>query len=333
MHLQWKSCRRLHPLPRGSSLINILKRHASTKFTRQEKIDSLNLLSRGRLSQLDSRFDLFNENVTKVVDLGYSPGNWLKYAREALLVVHSIETKKIHQKCTLVGLDIVIGNHPEGTFTTQGNIMSKLAHQNVINLLRDHAYRKLAVQNGVLKDLDPMNEIENSSFDTELATLPLLFDHLSLQKDKTLDSILSLHDYQADVVLSDLSQPLLQDRGFFNNTISKPFIRSRTNPELRRNYDDPLKSSIDMADAAILLCCDALVKGGKLVLRLARVDLSDPELLLLEQRLKKMFTNVIKWAPDGPTESEEPKLLELFFIGENKKENIADKYYIFDIKR
>ncbi|PVH20133.1 hypothetical protein CXQ85_001913 [Candidozyma haemuli] len=316
--------------PRLSVLLH--RGYASARLTRQEKIDGSNHLSRSKLHQLDTKFNLFNENVTKMVDLGYSPGNWLIYAREALSRIHEIEPEKIYQKCTLVGLDIIIGNHPAGTFTTQGNILSKLAHRNVISLLKEHAYKRLVVQNGLLDDLLPEQDAKDPTFESEMARISDIFDDLSL-KDKTLESILSLQDYQADLITSDLSSAFLQDKGFFNNTTTRPFIRSSTNSELRRNVTDPLKASIDTAEAALLLCCEALAKGGNFVIRLARIDLADPEIDLLEERLKRVFKHVQRWKPEGSTKSNFSVISELYFVCKDKQDHLADKYNVFDVKR
>lgn len=310
---------------------SISRAYALARLTRKEKIEGLNHIARSKLYQLDTRFDLFNEKVSNVVDLGYAPGNWLSYARDALLVAHNIDPERIYQKCTLVGLDIVIGNHPLGSFTTQGNIFSKLAHKNVTKLLKEHAYRRLAVQNGILQHTGNKGNGE-FTLDSEMAKISEMFLNLDIN-DEALESIMSIQDYQANLVLSDMSNPFLQDKGFFNNTTSRPYIRSSTNPALRHHTSDPLKSSIDTADAALLLCCDVLAKGGTFLIRLSRVDLADPELLLLEQRLKKTFLEVNKWNPEGVTESEKLIILELYFVCKHKTEHIADKYEVFDVIR
>lgn len=303
--------------------------YASARLTRKEKIEGLNHIARSKLYHLDSQFDLFSDSVTKVVDLGYAPGNWLLYARDALLMAHGIDPEKVYQKCTLVGLDIVVGNHPQGSFTTQGNIFSKLAHANVLKLLKEHAYRRLAAQNGALIE---SGSTKDPTLDSEMARISALFQNLQLD-DETLDGILRLQDYQADLVMSDLTHPFLQDKGFFNNTTSKPYIRSSTNSALQTHITDPLKSSIDMADAALLLCCDTLAKGGSFLIRLARVDLADPELQILEQRLQRTFKEVEKWNLEGVTETKSMKTRELYFICKNKIDHLADKYKVFDVER
>lgn len=314
-----------------SPATSITRAYASARLTRKEKIEGLNHIARSKLYQLDTRFDIFNEKVTNVVDLGYAPGNWLSYARDALLAAHDIEPEKIYQKCTLVGLDIVVGNHPQGSFTTQGNIFSKLAHRNVTKLLKEHAYRRLAVQNSVLQNTDTKGNGE-FTLDSEMAKISEMFLNLDI-KDEALESIMSIQDYQANLVMSDMTNPFLQDKGFFNNTTSRPYIRSSTNSALRHHTSDPLKSSIDTADAALLLCCDVLAKGGSFLIRLSRVDLADPELSLFEQRLKRTFAQVNKWNSEGVTESDKLIILELYFVCKHKTEHIADKYEVFDVRR
>lgn len=325
--IRWRRPSGLRPF---SLLAN---RYASTRLTRREKIDNQNHLSRSKLFQLDTRFNLFNKKVSRVVDLGYAPGNWMTYARDALLATHDCEPEKIYQRCTIVGLDIVVANAPRGTFATQGNVLSKLAQRNVLEILKEHAYRNLAIKSGVLNEKIGNDESKELTLEAGIEQTRALFENLSLSKDETLESILSLQDYQAHLVMSDLTTPFLQNRGFFNNTFSRPFIRSSTNTALRMNLTDPEKNCIDLADAALLFCCENLAKAGSLVIRLAKVDLADPELSLLRQRLENLFTSVQKWSIENKTESDIPKVQELFFVCEDKRDQIADKYVIFDVKR
>lgn len=309
----------------------------SKKPTRQQKIDETNTHSQSKLLLLDHRFDLFNQTVTKVVDLGYAPGNWISYARNTLLQFHDVSPEKIHSKCTLVGLDIIFTQPPPGTVGTQGNIYSQAAHDNIINLLKEAAFRRINPDAKLTQDFQNsylLKEIEESRFEAEMGELAAAFNDLSVApNDDHLANLVGYKQYQADVILSDLSAPFLQDRGFFSNTHTKPYIRSSSNKLLRMPLSEPTKACFDLAEAALLLCCNALVKEGKFVLRLAKVDLADPELFLLETRLRRVFNGVTRWSYCGTTKSVLLRTQELFLICEDKKDYVADKYKVFDIKR
>lgn len=296
-------------------------RMASTfaKPTREQKIAEAGFSAYSAIAALNQRYNLFNPKVTKVVDLGFAPGHWLAYARDALLRAHNVPLDEIHNKCTLIGLDILFARPPTGTISTQGNIYSQSAHTAVEELLKDAALRRL--RGTWTPDSYVAKETAETELEDQVSSLTRAFGSLAM--DDSLDLLMGPKMYQADVMMSDLGPPFLQELGFFNNTHTKPYIRTGRKPHTP-------KSAIDMAEAALLLSCTSLRKNGTFVVRLTGVDLADPELRLLELRLEKVFDSVSPWAPNGV------RLLgigELYFVGEGKKAYTADKYEVFGVKR
>lgn len=304
--------------------------YASRRLTRTESIDIANYSARQEIQHLDRSFDLLNRSVTRLVDLGSGGGNWLDYARMKLLNVHKVDADDLYKKCTLIGFDLLAVKPPRGVYYTQGNIFSQSSHQTIIKLLQESS---LKIKRGQLSEKDGSElsylekEKRGSKLETELDSINNAMLNLSI-KEGSNESHLP-DTYQADVILSDFSFPQLQDSGFFNNTQSKPYIRSSSNKVFRLTLSHPEKASLDLADAALILCCEALKKGGKLALRLNQIDLADPELNLLESRLLKVFTRVMRWAPDGSIESHKSKTLNMFLVCDDKMDHLADKYEVF----
>lgn len=290
---------------------------SSAKPTRLQKLVEAAYTAHSTIAALDRHFNLFRPSVHKVVDLGFAPGHWLTYARDALLHVHGVATERIADKCTLIGLDLLFAQPPAGTICTQGNVFSESAHRAVVELLQDAAMRRLRALSE--PELYIQKEAAETELESEVSHLTRAFGDLAVADP--LHKLMGPKMYQADVVLADLGAPFLQELGFFNNTHSRPYIRGS---RLRV----PEKGAIDMAEAALLLCCTALGKNGTFVVRLARVDLADPELGLLERRLDKVFANVTRWPSKPPVGID-----DLYFVCENKRDYMADKYEVFDVKR
>lgn len=312
------------------------------KLTRREKIERINLQSHTKLYYIDDKFKIFNENVTKVVDLGCVPGNWSQFAKNRLCEVHGLEEEDFKKKCSLLGVDILFGTPSRGTSYIQGNLYSKLTHYNIIHHFKELAVRQRLPNVYSNKDQEADNNSylakeQDQSFYSQLDELTLDMENLSLEDQRLkFMSNLTPEDYQPDLVLSDLSAPFLQDQGFFNNTNTRPYIRTGTNEGLKKIIVEPMKTSIDLADSCLLLCCSLLKREGNLILRLSVVDLNDPELKLLQNRLEKVFQSVIRWTKNNfdcthhsKEETPVPEINELFFICHNKFEHIADIYDVF----
>lgn len=291
----------------------------SARPTRQERIAEAGFSAYSAIAALNHRYNIFNPTVTKVVDLGFVPGHWLTYARDALMRVHRIPLEEIHTKCTLIGLDILFGRPPTGTISTQGNVYSQAAHSAVRDLLQEAAFRQL--RSTTVPDSYVAKEKSENELEEQMSSLTRAFGDMLV--DSSLDQLMGPRMYQADVVMADLGVPFLQDLGFFNNTHTKPYIRSG-------RISHTTKTVIDMAEAALLLCCTELGKKGTFVTRLAGVDMTDAELELLELRYEKVFGSVSRWSPNGHSEL---GFGDLYLVGQDKREYTADKYDVFDVER
>lgn len=307
----------------------------SRKPTRKQKIYEQGLQSQSNIAQIDHHFSIFNETVTKVVDVGYVPGSWLEYAKLKLLKVHHVDPDVINTKCTLIGTDIICGSPIPGTITTQGNIYSQSVHDNVISLLKEAAFRRWNPSaDGNSPDTDNsylLKELQETHLEAELDGLAAAFNEFSLDDKEGMKKLLGPKLYQADVIMSDLATPFLQNAGFFNNTYARPYIRSSTNEALRQPTTNSQKASIDLAEAALLLCFDALVKNGTFVTRLAQVDFADPEIELFQSRLEKIFKQVERWSPREKIFSETSHVDDLYFISKFKRDYSIDKYAVFGV--
>lgn len=302
--------------------------------SRQELIDRVNMRNRSKLQDVDNEFGIFNAGVTRVLDLGFVPGNWSEYTRYRLCQVHGIDEEKFHEKCHILGFDILFGTPPLGISTMQGNIFSKSAHELVRMHFKDIAVRTAVKSNKMNKE--GMNEFQQSYFfeeqsesliEQQLNELSQHFDKLTIsnaayEKGKGVD-------YKPNLILSDLSAPFMQDKGFFNNTNTKPYLRTGANPILSRTITDEAKASIDSADATLVLACDVLKKGGNLVLRLSKVDPDDTEIPLLHSRLDKVFNHVYTWNRTNLFDEQSYKPQDAFYVCLDKMDDVCDKKQVF----
>lgn len=310
--------------PQRASFVNVNEklRKPGQKLTRQETIEKNNMLNQSKLYHIDSDIGIFNSKVTKVLDLGYVPGNWLQFSKFRLCDIHGLEESKIATKCCLLGFDILFGTPPMGTSTIQGNMFSKTAHKSIENHFKDYELKRQ------LRLRSESQDFQRSYFAKEQADnhVEEEISHLEETLEKT--SLIEEFNYKPQVILSDLGSPFLQERGFFNNTNSRPYYRFFSNNALKQPIIDKLKSSFDLADACMVLTCDILEKHGTLVLRLPRISKDDPELLIIKNRLQLIFEEVIEWCIDREAWENIPAG-ELFFICKNKCDDSADKRKVF----
>lgn len=310
--------------------------HSTKKKSREFRIAEEDYFAHLSISKVNQEFNFINENVTKVVDLGYAPGNWLQYIQHSLASIHNVDPNRLYIKCTVVGLDLLFCQAPLGTYSIQGNIFSQSAHANIVDLLKKRTYLLSEAQKSrqlsLLSLLPSLTKDETSSLENDISKLANRISTLEMEKKLAyFDVDVALDLYQADLITSDLTAAYLQRGGYFNNTMTKPYIRIREKEVLRQPLVNPHKAHLDLADAALLLCCDALSKNGTLVLRLAAVDLADPELALLTRRLNQMFDNVQEWFPTSVNSRYNAN--ELYLVCTGKKSQKVDKYDLFDVQR
>jgi len=216
----------------------------------------------------------------------------------------------------------------------QGNIFSKSAHDLISMHFKDIALRN-AVEAKNMND-EGMDEFQQSYYfkeqsesfiEQQVSDLSEEFDKLTVTKNDKEKEV----DYKPDLILSDLSAPFMQEKGFFNNTNSKPYLRTAANPILSRTITDEAKAAIDSADAALILACDVLKKGGTLVLRLAKVDPDDAEIALLHSRLDKVFSHVYIWNRSSLFDEQNYVPQDKFYVCLDKIDDVCDKKQVFMI--
>lgn len=296
------------------------------KPTRQDKIDKNNMLHQGKLYHLDNEFHIFNDKVTKVLDLGYVPGNWLSFAKFKLCDIYQLSESRLADKCHLLGFDILFATPPTGTSTIQGNIFSQSSHQLIANHFRNFALQQALKQQELGTSSYFDNELVDSLVTEELEELAQKFDQVRVTDNKTeVNSptpTMKKLDFKPELILSDLSSPFMQERGFFNNTNTRPYFRFSSNEVLRQPIINKTKSAIDMADATLVLACDLLKVKGTLVIRMAQIDKRDPEITVIIQRLHKVFAKVTEWNMNNASS-------DLFLVCQEKKQDVIDKRMVF----
>ncbi|EGW30473.1 uncharacterized protein SPAPADRAFT_157554 [Spathaspora passalidarum NRRL Y-27907] len=267
------------------------------------------------LETIDMEERIFDKSVTKVVDTGYVPGNWMRYTLERLSELHGVDEEKLYKKCYVLGVDLLFQTPPNGVSTIQGNIFSKLTHKSVITQLRQ--WTELNKQQKRKKDND--EEIDPKSYITKEQE-ELKLEHEITGIENKLEN-LSLDEYRADVVLSDLARPFMQSTGYYNNSMNTPYLRTYQNEPLKQVLTKPDKACIDLADAALMLACRALRPGGTLVLRLETVRTGDPETDLLRRRLDMVFNHVHIRRTDNSRGFSRDGDHELYYICRNKRKD------------
>lgn len=258
------------------------------------------MLAESKLYHIDRQYNVFNRSVTRVVDLGFVPGNWLTFTRNRLCEIHGLEHETLHRKCKVLGVDLLFAAPPIGTSSIQGNIFLQLTHDSI----RQHFVAPTKVEHEPTSYFSKENELADQLASMSLDSQP---EHR-----------------QVDVILSDILKPFMQESGFFNNTQTRPYIRLGTNQLLKKVITEPVKTAIDHADAALLLACTLLKKNGTLVLRLAVADPDNHETDLLRARLDRVFHRVEQWHHHDASATS-----ELVLVCQKKRELVADKRAVF----
>lgn len=315
------SIRMIHQCRRGLALwseVNERVKKPSSKPTRQDRINKVNMTSQSKLYHIDNEFKIFNKQVSGILDLGFAPGNWLAFAKLKMCEVYGLEEVNINEKCNFLGFDLLVSTPPVGTSVLQGNIFSKACHKQITELFKEFALKKTEQQPE--EEASYLStEQQDTLFEQELEDMERGLKELTVNDTKV---SIEDFDYKPELILSDLSKPFVQEKGFYQNTNTKPHLRLNSNPVLNQVVVNSNKNSIDMADATLVLTCDLLKKGGTLVLRLASVDMDDPELDVVNMRLQRVFEQVHERQVSNNSG-------DLFFICLNKKQDVADKRQVF----
>ncbi|KAI5956943.1 MRM2 [Candida jiufengensis] len=264
------------------------------KITRAEEAELQKIESQKKFQFLDNKYDIIDYKTKKILDIGFAPGNWLNYVVEKLIKINHVKDYKLFSKNIYVlGFDILFKNPPLGTSSIQGNIFSKLSSNNIIN-----HFKNIELNSQKYKLINQSSEelIQKSYFEQEQETsseekeddiihqLTENLDNLKLNSKKI--------DWKIDLVISDLSKPGKQQSGYYDHTETNPYLRYNNNKGLNHSIMNPEKGNIDLADASILLMSKILKPGGKFILKLSEINNDDTEIVLMEERLKKMFNEV-----------------------------------------
>ncbi|CCE83967.1 Piso0_004564 [Millerozyma farinosa CBS 7064] len=301
-------------------------RKVKAKVPRTERIASENAASFGRLERADQEFTIFDKSITRVLDLGYVSGNWSFYSKERMMEIHGLEEDKFNDKCHILGFDLLFGTPPPGVSSMQGNIFSKGCQDLIISHFKEVAlrnkFRMLKIEEAQRSYF--FKEQKESFIEKKIEELSDVLSGTALTELKNA----SFSDYKPDLILSDLSSPHLQERGYFNNTNTKPYLRMNSNPALSKVILRDHKLSIDLADASLVLVSQLLRQNGKFVIRLCLGDPEDKEVNVFERRLKNVFGNVTLWK--DPDNFQAPKNYhEIYFICTSKLEDSPDKKKVF----
>lgn len=274
---------------------------------RSAKIEYANLTSYAKLDYLDSRFRLFTPQVNTVLDLGFIPGNWSAYAKRRLCEEQQVAESQFATKCHLLGFDVLFELGPAGTLTIQGDIYSAAAQHGIQNHFREQYAQRM--QRARKTSTEPEAYFVKEQQQSELVA--------EVER-------VSLHDsaWKPQLILLDLGSPHTQERGFFNNTHSRPYRRMLHHTNMGRVFGKDHRAYMDLAEAALVLACSTLAKNGLFLVRLERVPTHWTELQNLHDRLARVFDRVSPWTFDSSLNA--AGIGETFFVCQNKLEDEVD---------
>ncbi|KAG5419876.1 MRM2 [Candida metapsilosis] len=137
--IKWKSTATSHP---PYKQFNKLK-----KLSRKEEAEQQGIASRNRLQYLDLKYGIITPSTKKILDVGFAPGHWMSYVIDRISQLHNVEDTKLHTVGVhILGFDILFKNPPLGTSSIQGNIFSKLSHENIVQHFQEIASKQNQLQ-------------------------------------------------------------------------------------------------------------------------------------------------------------------------------------------
>lgn len=299
--------------------------------SRSDRIKIYNFNNQSRIKHLDHQFRILNKSQTRILDLGYVPGNWITYIRNRMAKIHHINPEKINRKCHILGFDFMFGFPPAGVSTIQGNIFSKSAQSLIIDYFKEVAWTELKHKLYFKDDdIDPRSYISKEQDESllmdEIKEIEAGLNHYSTSSDKkyelTLRRDLLLPDYRIDLAFHDLGKPSIQQSGFYSNSVSQPYVKYSHYDSLNFVYENPNKASFDFLDASLILNSTLLKPGGKFVVRMSEIDPDDKEFELVKSKLLGMFNTVLEinnYATDN--DKALVQSFEKYFICNSKKED------------
>lgn len=122
----------------------------------------------------------------------------------------------------VLGVDIIPAQPPRGVSTIQGNFLSRDVQASIRAFLRD-PNRGRAMRPEVYTDVDPDHSGE-VAVDAEMTR-----GYIDRERQGSLAESDGVGprdaEWTVDVVLSDMCEPWEQTTGFFNRTLSDPYLR------------------------------------------------------------------------------------------------------------
>lgn len=107
-----------------------LQRQVNDVHSKQAKHENYRLRAAYKLHELDDKFRLFTGNTHGVVDLGFAPGAWTQVALERL-------KKKRATSASVLGVDLITCQPPQGAHFITGDILSRTTHQQIMDFFGD----------------------------------------------------------------------------------------------------------------------------------------------------------------------------------------------------
>ncbi|ODQ50147.1 23S ribosomal RNA methyltransferase [Saitoella complicata NRRL Y-17804] len=212
-----------------------------------------------------------------VVDLGFAPGSWTQVA-----------VAKTRPGGSVLGIDVIPAQPPAGASAMQANFLSR----------RAQIAAKEFFANGANGRASPGGHVQS----------PELGEAHLAEGSAHREDI-----FTVNVVLSDMSEPLPLYQGV-PHSLKQPYFRMANTTGLTVADHG---ASMDLCDAALVFCLDALTTGGHFICKFFDGD----EAPAFEDRLKKVFEKVEREKPDASRKTSR----EGYFVAMNKRANLDAK--------
>ncbi|ODQ78020.1 hypothetical protein BABINDRAFT_9627 [Babjeviella inositovora NRRL Y-12698] len=318
------SSTRCYSKKKGASSSRWLERSRNDHHTKEARIAGYKSRAAFKLLSLHAKYQLFKTDPSRpqaIVDLGFAPGAWSQVAVQATQGTGNV-----------LGVDILNTRPPQGASSMQGNILSKHTHEQIRTFFieEDPIIQGLVRNTPDKRDETASLEVVEAEEDIRTVSVDgedrIVVDEditsyyvkeaakihqeeeieealkkLSLENTETSKPPIETtqkspakmsinQQFPVDLVISDMCAPVPQPQGAWNNTTNMPMYRLANTTGIL--FKDHL-SSMDLCDAALILCIDLLRSGGNFVCKFY----TGKEDGLLEKRLKRVFKRVIREKP------------------------------------
>lgn len=161
----------------------------------------------------------------------------MSYLVDRVCQIHNVEDAKLHTiGVHVLGFDILFKNPPLGTSSIQGNIFSKLSHQNVMQHFQEIASKQKQHQ----FHSEVNDEINHKSYFAQEIDESLLTKSMGeLSISERTKSVSLENNWKVDLVISDLARPGRQQSGFYDYTETNPYLRYNNNKGLNHSIVNP----------------------------------------------------------------------------------------------